>query len=308
MTTSELLAAGLSADKIRTRVRRGDLLPLSRGVYADGSRARKLEELAGGVQLLKIAAAAAATGPDAVVSHQSAALLQRIDLVGPAYPLVTLTCPPRRGWHRRPGVRVHALALPAEHVTAQVGMLLTTPARTVIDLARALGFQAGVVAADSALHRNLTTSEELRSVLAACPLRSGIRRAAEVVEFADGLAESPLESIARVVIRDCGLPPPELQVWLGGTTEPSARVDFYWKKYRTIAEVDGSIKYADPLRASNQLRRDAILRAEGFEVVHFGWQEITENPAFVLASIKTAFRRSMLLSARPGAAGRVTAG
>jgi hypothetical protein len=260
------------------------------------------------VQLLKIAAAAAATGPDAVVSHQSAALLQRIDLVGPAYPLVTLTCPPRRGWRGRRGVRVHAVALPAEHVTAQVGMLLTTPARTVIDLARTLGFRAGVVAADSALHQNLTTPEELRSVLAACPLRSGIRRAAEVVEFADGLAESPLESIARVEFRDCGLPPPELQVWLGGTTEPAARVDFYWKRYRTIAEVDGSIKYADPLRASNQLRRDAILRAEGFEVVHFGWQEITENPAFVLASIKTAFRRSMLLSARPGAAGRITAG
>jgi hypothetical protein len=176
-------------------------------------------------------------------------------------------------------------------------MLLTTPARTVIDLARTLDFRAGVVAADSALHRNLTTPEELRSVLAACPLRSGIRRAAEVVEFAHGLAESPLESIARVVFRDSGLPPPELQVWLGGPTEPAARVDFYWKKYRTIAEVDGSIKYADPLRASNQLRRDAILRAEGFEIVHFGWQEITENPAFVLASIKTAFRRSMLLSA-----------
>jgi hypothetical protein len=303
MTTAELLAAGLSADQIRTRARRGDLLPLSRGIYADGARARKVEKLAGGVQLLRIAAAAAAAGPDAVVSHQSAALLQRIDLVGPAYPLVTLTCPPRRGRRGRPGVRVHAVALPAEHVTAQVGMLLTTPARTVIDLARTLDFRAGVVAANSALHRNLTTPEELRSVLAACPLRSGIRRAAEVVEFAHGLAESPLESIARVVFRDSGLPPPELQVWLGGPTEPAARVDFYWKKYRTIAEVDGSIKYADPLRASNQLRRDAILRAEGFEIVHFGWQEITENPAFVLASIKTAFRRSMLLSARPGAAG-----
>jgi hypothetical protein len=178
-----------------------------------------------------------------------------------------------------------------------------TPARTVIDLARSLDFQAGVVAADSALHQKLTTQEELRSVLAACPLRSGIRRATEVVEFADGLAESPLESIARVVFRDCGLPPPALQVWLGGTTEPAARVDFYWKKYRTIVEVDGAVKYTDPLRASNQLRRDAVLRADGFEVVHFGWAEITENPAFVVASIKAAFRRHMTISAKDGAAG-----
>ena len=176
-------------------------------------------------------------------------------------------------------------------MTAYLGMLLTTPARTVIDLARSLDFRASVVAADSAVRRKLTTLAELRSVLAACPLRSGIRQATELVEFADGLAESPLESIARVVFRDCGLPPPALQVWLGGTTSQAARVDFYWKKYRTIVEVDGAVKYTDPLRASNQLRRDAILRADGFEVVHFGWAEVTENPAFVVTSIKAAFRR-----------------
>ncbi len=302
MTTAELLAAGWSAGQIRTRARRGDLLSLGRGVYANGTRAQDLMKMTGGDQLLRIAAAAAATGPDAVVSHQSAAMLHRIDLLGPTYPLVALTRPPQRGWRSRPGIRLHAAALPAGHVTSEVGMLLTTPARTVIDLARSLGFRAGVVAADSALHRQLTTREELRSVLAACPLRSGVCRASDVIEFADGLAESPLESIARVTFRDCKLPPPALQVWLGGTTEPAARVDFYWRKYRTIAEADGAIKYNDPLRASAQIRRDSILRADGFEVVHFGWQEITDNPAFVIASINTAFRRSMILSGQRGAA------
>ncbi len=259
-------------------------------------------KMTGGDQLLKIAAAAAVTGQAAVVSHQSAAALHRIDLLGPRYPLVALTCPPQRGWRSRPGIRLHAVTLPAAHVTAEVGILVTTPARTVIDLARTLDFRAGVVAADSALHRQLTTRDELRSVLAACPLRSGLCRAADIVEFADGLTESPLESIARVTFRDCKLPPPALQVWLGGTTEPAARVDFYWRKYRTIAEADGALKYNDPLRASNQLRRDSILRADGFEVVHFGWGDITERPAFVVASIETAFRRSTILSGQRGAA------
>jgi Transcriptional regulator, AbiEi antitoxin/Protein of unknown function (DUF559) len=303
MTTAELLAAGWSADQIQARVRRGDLLRLGRGVYASAARARELMTKAGGDELLKIAAAAAVTGPDAVVSHQSAAALHRIDLLGRTYPLVALTRPAGRGWHGRPGIRLHAAPLPPEHVTAEVGMLLTTPARTVIDLARVLDFRGGVIAADSALRRKLTSREELRAVLAAVPLRSGVSRAAEVVEFADGLAESPLESIARVAFRDGGLAPPALQVWLGGTTEPAARVDFYWRKYRTIAEADGNIKYNDPLRASAQLRRDSVLRADGFEIVHFGWQEITENPAFVMSSIKTAFRRSMIMSAHDGAAG-----
>jgi Transcriptional regulator, AbiEi antitoxin/Protein of unknown function (DUF559) len=303
MTTAELLASGLSAGEIRSRARRGDLLPLRRGVYASTAQARALEGLAGAKQLLTIAAAAALAGPDAVVSHQSAATLQRIDLIGPTMSLVTLTWPPVRGWRSPPGVRLHAGKLPAAHVTAEVGLLITTPARTVIDLARTLDFRGGVVAADSALHNKLTTVDELRSVLAACPLRSGIGRAAAVLDFADGLAESPLETIARIAFRDGGLPPPELQVWLGGTTEPAARVDFYWPKYRTIAEADGAMKYKDPLRASAQLRRDAILRADGFELVHFGWSEIIDNPGYVIATIKTAFRRAAILSTRPGAAG-----
>ena len=105
-----------------------------------------------------------------------------------------------------------------------------------------------------------------------------------------------------MVFRDCGLPVPSLQAWLGGTTEPVGRVDFYWKKYRTVAEVDGAIKYADPLRAKAQLRRDALLRADGYEVVHFDWQDITENPAYVAASVRTAFRRGLRPQMRPDAA------
>ena len=130
-------------------------------------------------------------------------------------------------------------------------------------------------------------------MLATCARRQGARRAASVIDFADGGAESPLESIARVAFADCGLPPPELQVWLGGTSEPVGRVDFYWKQYRTIAEVDGAIKYADPQRARAQLRRDSLLREDGFEVVHFTWQQITQTPEHVAASIRKAFRRGI---------------
>ena len=66
---------------------------------------------------------------------------------------------------------------------------------------------------------------------------------------------------------------------------------FYWKQYRTIAEVDGALKYADPDRARAQLRRDSLLRDDGFEVVHFTWQQITQTPEQVALSIRKAFRR-----------------
>jgi Protein of unknown function (DUF559) len=195
---------------------------------------------------------------------------------------------------------LYATDLPADQVATKFGFPVTTAARTVVDLARALEFCAGVVAADSALHQRLTTMAELRSVIARLPRRRGIARATEVVEFANMKAESPLESIARIGFKDCALPPPELQIQLGSEFEPIARVDFYWKQYRTAAEADGAMKYdEDPGLARRQLRRDHLLRAEGYEVVHFTWQDINFSPELVAAWIRRAFRRQVESGAAP---------
>jgi very-short-patch-repair endonuclease len=162
-------------------------------------------------------------------------------------------------------------------------------------LSRTLPFRAGVVAADSALHQRLATTDELLSVLDVCSRWQGTAVAADVIAFADGRSESPFESIARVAFRDGGLPPPKLQALIG-TAEEVARVDFFWDKYRTIVEVDGAIKYADPARAIAQLERDSWLRSLGYEVVHVTWEEMTRWPEVVIARIREAFRRGMLLA------------
>jgi hypothetical protein len=293
VTTAELLAAGWSDHQITKLARQGDLYRLSRGVYADGRAARERLSWRGGSQLLEVAAAMAVASPGIVVSHQAAACLHSMDLLDDRSP-VNLTGRAASSWRGRSGVRLHAATLPAERITTVLGMPVTTAARTVIDLARTLEFRAGVVTADSALHRKLTTKDELCAVLAECPRWAGIGRARGVVEFANERAESPLESIARVVFRDCGLPPPELQVWLGGTTEPVGRVDFYWRQYRTIAETDGAAKYRDdPRRVPQQLRRDQLMRDDGYELVHFTWQQITQTPHAVAASIRRAFQRGL---------------
>ena len=69
------------------------------------------------------------------------------------------------------------------------------------------------------------------------------------------------------------------------------RADFLWRQHGTIAEADGAAKYAKPGLAISQLRRDASLRAAGFQVVHFTWDEIVRVPGQVAASIRAAFRR-----------------
>ena len=293
MSTAQLVAAGQSPHQIRAMVECGELLRISRGYYATADLAELVPRLDIGALLLSAGAAATALGPSAVVSHQTAAQLHGLSMLGPPPAALSLTRPPGVGSRSgKPGVRIHCAALPAEHVGGRLAVPVTTVPRTVIDLARVLDFRAGVVVADSALQQKLTSKNELRAVIAACPRWRGVRTATQVLEFADGRAESPLESLARVAFRDCGLPPPELQVVVTAAGEFIGRVDFMWKQFRTVAEADGAAKYEDKSRASYEFRRDARLRDAGFEVVHFTWKDIISDTDAVASSIRRAFERA----------------
>ena len=305
-TTAQLRSAGLSSRQVRRLVQQGVLRPLLTGVYATqaapaaataaggGSAARQAHD-----ELLRVAAALAVTGSRSVGSHGSAARVYGLGTVGanPA-PLIEITRAPgdRGGRTGRSGVRVHVAALPADHVVSYRGVLLTSVPRTVIDLARALPFAEGVAVADSALHARLTSKAALAAVIAGCPRWRGLQRAREVTAFSDARAESVLESLSRAAFHQAGLPPPDLQVWVGDDDGVIGRADFLWRRYHTIGEADGAVKYQTPARARAQLDRDARLRAAGYEVVHFTWPEITRVPAQVIDAIQVAFRRC----GRPG--------
>lgn len=291
-TTTELQRAGFSTAQIRTKVSRGELVRLHYGIYGPAELVQSVTVTRRGALALRAAATLAPLGPRAVASHHTAAQLFGLDLLGRVPASVAITLVPgggsRKSW---PDVRVHHAALPEGHVGLWDSVPVTSAARTVLDLARISPFRAGIVVADSALYNNRTSKQELLAVLDSCRRWPGAQRASEVVAFADALAESPLESIARVAFRDCGLPPPQLQALLGADGRVIARVDFYWERFRTIAEADGEMKYDNRFAATHQLRRDADLRDAGFEVVHFGWRDIFDTPAQVAASIRAAFRR-----------------
>ena len=202
---------------------------------------------------------------------------------------MTLTCPPGKPWNRaRPtSVVFHTADLPTGHITRLYSLPVTSAARTVIDLARTLPFADAVVAADSALHKEKATQPELGKVLDACARWPGVRQARRVVEFADERAESPLESVARVIFDQSGLDSPELQATVFTPSE-AFRVDFLWRAHNVIAEADGLGKYGDRSDAVKQLERDRRLRDAGFRVVHFTWKELFGTPELVLTRIRAA--------------------
>jgi hypothetical protein len=187
--------------------------------------------------------------------------------------------------------------LPEEHVTRLYGLPVTTAGRTVVDIARTTPFMEGVVVADSALHERHTSKTDLRRVLASCAHWPGTATAKKVVEFANQLAESPLESCARVVFHERGLPPPQLQVPVFGRSGTMiARVDFMWQEHRVVVEADGLLKYDSGETAIKELARDRLLREAGYEVVHFTWKELFTDPERVITRIRDAFIRQSHLA------------
>ena len=295
-TAAKLDQAGISPAAIRARLKRGDLLRLGTGFYATREMAAQVQWHPLGDRLLAVAVALAGRGPKAMASYQTAALIHGLDLLDRPTATVTVTRLPGTGSSQgRPGVVIKPARVPPGQAATRYGLPVTSVARTVVDIARSSAFRAGVVTADSALRLKLTTKDELRAVLATCRQRPGSVRAAEVIEFADKLSESALESICRVAFRDLGLPPPRLQVRVGNEFDELARVDFLWREFNTIAEADGAIKYADPDNARQQLWRDARLHEAGFQVVHITWNEITRYPDNVAVALRAAFRRGLAL-------------
>lgn len=296
-TAGQWRASGISEARLVKLIRTGELVRLGHGVYTTRAIFAEAETNPKRRHALEVAAVTA-RGRRGVASHQSAALIHGIELLKrPPKGTVTITTPPgtRTGRHGSEGVVRHAAELPAEHVTRRYAVPVTTAARTVIDLARLGTFMEAVVVADSALHRRTTTTYELRRVLERCARWPGVVQARLVIDFANSLAESVLESCARVVFHEQGLPRPALQVNVGAR-EFIGRVDFCWMRHRTIAEADGLLKYHGRTEAIEELRRDRLLREAGWEVVHFTWRELFTDPTRIAARVRQAFARSPALT------------
>jgi hypothetical protein len=315
-STADWLAAGLTRRKLEGLVASGQVARVRRGAYA-ASGLFDQEDIDPGLALAAEAAAVLATGrlPGTVVSHHCAARLHGMTIfresawrdfrkaeAEPAIKKIILTVPPPALTRRRSAedVVVHVAALPRKHVDKMFfGVPVTTGARTVADIARTATFREAVVIADSALRTRSATRSAIQRVLQECKGWPGVEQAREATEFATNLSESVLESCARVTFRDYGLPVPELQVGIAdkkGTI--IARADFCWLEFGTLAEGDGMLKYRTEDDMAKHVKRDSLLQAEGWDVVHFTWAELFGDPEQVVGRIRTSFAEGTRLGRR----------
>jgi hypothetical protein len=275
-TTVQARAVGLSRWSIEERVRDGRWIRLHRGTYVE----REFVEALSDEQrhLLQAHAAALAAPADAVLSHDSAARLWRLPLVGGRENTAHVTVA-RPGVASRARLRVHRAQLPASDVATTWGLVVTSRSRTVLDLARSLPFPAALSVADAALHTGLPTAELAACLQRSRPGRPGSAAARRVVTHADGRAESPLESLVRALCIEFELPPPELQAPIRLADGRWVRVDLLWERQRVVGEADGRGKYETVGELDRERQREAALVAAGFRVVRFGWPAATTDRA-----------------------------
>jgi hypothetical protein len=157
----ELLRIGFTAGEVRVAVRREQLLPLHRGVYALRS---ELPAPTNVINRLRVQGVAQRS-PTMVVSHVSAALMHGLPTWNLDESVVHLTRSPGGGAVRRAGRIVHSAAIDAHELAPRNGLLLTNVARTLVDLGRSVPFESAVVACDYALHRDLVSPGELLTAL-----------------------------------------------------------------------------------------------------------------------------------------------
>jgi very-short-patch-repair endonuclease len=274
VATRQLRAAGISPGAIATRVRRHGLHRLHRGVYAVGHTAL--------VPLAREMAAVLACGEGAVVSHRSAAVLWRLveAVDGPIH--VTSA----RSSRRRPGLRVHrSRTLAPEDVRTLHGIPVTSPTRTLLDLAEAAPDRELERALDEAIVQKLTTPATLVAVVQHAEGRQGAPRLRSLLERGDppSLTRSEAEERFLALVRQAGLAQPEVNVRL-----LNHAVDFLWPRQRLVVEIDGYRFHSSRSAFERDRRRDAELGAAGFRVVRVTWRQLVDEPYSVIACLSQA--------------------
>ncbi|AYF98734.1 hypothetical protein [Protaetiibacter intestinalis] len=185
-----------------------------------------------------------------VYSHLAAAALWGIRILGTWPTRVDVLVPRSSGGRSSGRLRRHAIGYDDRDVVELDGILVTSPAQTVVDLARMLPFMDAVVAADSALgtafgRAPLTTLDEISKIVRAAGRGRGVARARAALAFADRRAEAPPETVSRVGATVLGFPPPEPQKEFA-TASGRRRVDLWWGAFGRVGESDGRAKYTDP--------------------------------------------------------------
>jgi hypothetical protein len=273
VSRAQLLALDLGPDRINHRLIAGRLQSIHRGVYAVGHGVLTIEG--------RSMAAVLAAGANAVLSHATAAAAWDLRPIGTG--AIHVTVPGDPGRRRRAGIRIHrSTTLEPPGTTTHRGIPITTPARTIIDLAATLKGRPLEQALDRAEQLGLIDFADL-TVQPGRPGSPSLQAVLSLYTAGSTFTRSELEERFFALCDDHGLPRPASNTRIEGS-----EVDFVWRDARLIVEVDGYRYHRSPSAFEDDRERDVVLSLAGWRVLRFTWAQLTRRPAWVARAVRLA--------------------
>jgi very-short-patch-repair endonuclease len=236
---------------------------------------------------------------DAVASHQSAARLHGLDGLGQRP--IAVTVPVRRS-NRFADVQVHQLTDLTEGETTEIlGIPTTDPVRTVLDLAAVLAPRLLAAVADQTVRMRFTSYGRLSERLerTARKGKPGVKKLRAVLEPRLGgvfASDSTLESRLLHVLREGQLPIPDTQYKPSWLRHMNGRVDVAYVEQCVVVEADSRRWHGSPEAFQIDRRRDNLAQLAGWKILRFTWEDVTERPEYVVATVRAALDLSLRTS------------
>lgn len=275
---AQLRELGMGDGAIEGRVKRGRLHRFHRGVYCVGYRriSRKGRWMA----------AVLALGPGACLSHRSAARLW--GLMAPGDEWVEVTSPPPSRARRR-GLVCHEAVVAEDERLLVDGIPVTSPFRTVFDLATVLRLRELERVLNEAEVRGLRDRVSLPILLERYPGRRGARnlRALLESERPEGITRNDFEEAFLALIDAHGLPRPRMNADLA-VRGRFFEIDALWERERVALELDSRGVHGTPKKFESDRQRDRILVAEGWRTTRVTWRQLQDEPEAIVADLRLA--------------------
>ena len=281
ITRDQAVACGLSEDWLERSTLRGRFDRVHPGVYAVGGAPPTWEH--------RVLAAVLAC--DGVASHRSAGRLWGL---GDWDHVETTVLRPRHPRLRR--VVVHrTMDLDQRHTTRRLGIPVTNPMRTLVDLGAVVSEAQVADAVERALIARVCSATAIERTLDDVARRGRrgagvIRRVMDERALGHARPDGLLEARMARLLRERGLPAPHFQFHVRRHGRLIARVDFAYPDIRLAIEVDGFEVFGTPSAFQHDVERQNRLVAAGWTVLRFTWRDVVSRPDWVVAQITELLR------------------
>lgn len=230
-------------------------------------------------------AAVLACGPDAVLSHGSAAALWGFGLEQSSIDVSV----PAGSRSRLHGIRVHRRteAILGD-VAVHEGIPITSPVRTLIDQATRLRPRQLERAVNEADKLDRVRADVLHASLDDYRGQPGVAPMRKLLDpLIFRLSDSDLEQLMRPLARSVGLSMPETKAWVNGY-----EVDFFWPELRIVIETDGLRYHRTASQQRRGLERDQAHLTAGMWPLRFSHWQVKNEAAHVRNVLRSTVTRA----------------